>query len=127
VTRLVIFAVAALSVAEGSAATYRGRVEYAATGKRAAHIIVEARSRSGPNLLFWIPRVMHEAVDSTTTRSDGTFTFQLPDGITRLRFAARGIFYVGRNPHWDAEIIPRAGAPNIIRLPEGFRPWHPPK
>ena len=67
-TRIVIFVVAALSVADGHAATYRGRVEYAGTGKPAAHIIVEARSWSGPNLLFWVPRVMYEPVGSASSR-----------------------------------------------------------
>jgi hypothetical protein len=123
----VLFAAAAFTIAEVHAGTYRGRVEYAATGKPAGNVIVEARSHSGRNLLFWIPRVPYVTLRSATTRSDGTFSLELPPRVERLRLAARGNFYVGGSQRWDVEISPRADTLTVIKLPETFRPSPPRK
>ena len=88
--RLLQFLLVAAVCGHAQGATYRGRVQYASTGKPAAKVLVEARSRSGVNLLFLVPQVPYIVLRTATTRSDGTFIIELPEHVRRLRFAARG-------------------------------------
>lgn len=107
------------------AATYHGRVQYASSGKPAANVLIEARGLSGLNPLFLVPQVPFTVLSTAATRSDGTFTLQLPEHVRRLRFAARGKFAQGGKTRWDCQITPRPNLLNIITIPEDFQPWHP--
>jgi hypothetical protein len=127
VTRLLQFLLVAVICGHAQGATYRGRVQYVSTGKPAAKVLVEARSRSGLNLLFLVPQVPYTVVRTVTTRSDGTFIIELPEPVRRLRFAARGKCTRSGTTRWDREISPRPNAPNIIIVPADFQPWHPRK
>jgi hypothetical protein len=125
VTRLLLLLLVACVCVHAEGATYRGRVQYASTGKPAAKVLVEARSRSGLDLLFLVPQVPYTVLHTVTTRSDGTFIIELPEPVRRLRFAARGKYMRSGSTRWDCEISPRPNAPNIIIVPEDFQPWHP--
>ena len=123
VTRF-LFCIAVMLCVRAQAATFQGRVQYESS-KTAAKVLVEARSYGGPNLLFWVPRESHTVLASVSTRSDGRFTFHLPDNVRRLRFTARGSFTQGKQTRWNCKITRRAVTLNTIILPNDFRPWHP--
>jgi hypothetical protein len=127
VARLLSLVLVGFACAHAQAATYRGRVQYASSGKPAANVLVEARSLSGLNPLFLVPQVPFTVVSTTATRSDGAFTFQLPEHVRRLRLAARGKFAHGGKTRWDCQITPRPNVLNIIIIPQDFQPWHPRK
>ena len=125
--RLLIFVFVAFAFAHAQAATCRGRVQYASSGKPAANVLIEARSLSGLNPLFLVPQVPFTVLSTAATRSDGTFTLQLPEHVQRLRLAARGKFAQGGKTRWDCQITPRPNLLNIISIPKDFQPWHPRK
>src|ERR1043165_1004882 len=98
---LLQFLLIAVVLGHAEGATYRGRVQYAATRKPAAKVIVEARSGSGLNMLFRVPQVPYTVLHTVTTRSDGTFIIELPEPVRRLRFAARGKYMRSGTTRWD--------------------------
>jgi len=51
--------------AADSATIYRGRVQYASTGKPLKNVVVEARMHPAPHILFFVPRTF--AVVATTS------------------------------------------------------------
>src|SRR3954462_9566242 len=89
-TRLAQVICLLLVSATSQAATYRGRVQYASTGKPVPNVIVEARVKSGLNLLFLVPQMPYGVVATSATRRDGTFEFTLLERGRRLRFTALG-------------------------------------
>ena len=115
----------AFACAHAQGATYRGRVQYASSGKPVANVLIEARSLYDSSLLFFLPQERHTVLRTTATRSDGTFALELPEHVRRLRFAARGKYMRGGTTRWDREITPRPNAPNTIIVPDDFRAWHP--
>jgi hypothetical protein len=115
-------------VTADAATTYRGRVQYASTGKPLKNVLVEARMHPTPHILFFAPRTF-AVVATTSTRPDGTFEFTLSERGRRLHFVAQGrMREVGKKllVVTDREVVaPSPKTPNIISVPDDFRPWHP--
>jgi hypothetical protein len=114
-----------LGIAAAHAATYRGRVQYAHSGKPAPGIIVAAVSLSPPNLLFLVPQDPYSVVSRTKTKPDGTFSLEVPNRPLRFRIIAPGIFHGWSGTGFDRRIIPQVNRFNILTIPEDFRPARP--